>query len=157
MDDKMKKISREIGIRMGIIMSFFLSLTGTMVSGHFSIPQFLLHLVVSTIISVLIAIIIPIGRIAAAACAALKLRRGSLPEKLLTTFIYDLLYTPLMTTIMIFIAYKMAMWQSHGMAQLNFVEMLIAPLIICVIMGFALIFVFQPAFMKQLLQKYDVQ
>ena len=156
MEEKMKKISREMGIRMGIVMSFFLSLTGTLISGHVSIFRILINFIISTVISLLIGLVVPMGRITEAAATALKLRRGSVAEKLVNCFISDLFYTPLITFIMVFIGYKVAMIQSGGKAQLNFLAMFLPPLIICLIMGFALIYFFQPRFMKQLLKKYDV-
>jgi hypothetical protein len=157
MEEKMKKISHEMSIRMAIIMSFFLSMTGTLISGNFSIPRIIVNFLISTVISLLIGFLIPMGRLTVSLCAALKLRRGSLAEKLLTAFITDLFYTPVMTAIMVYIGYKVAMIQSGGMAQLNYFEMLIPSLIICLCLGFAIIIVFQPPFMKQLLKKYDVQ
>ena len=156
MEEKMKKISREMGIRMGIVMSFFLSLTGTLISGHASIGRILINFLISTILSLIIGFLVPMGRITEGAASALKLRRGSMGETLLNCFIADLFYTPLMTFIMVYIGYKVAMVQSGGKAQLNLIAMYIPVLIICLILGFALIYFFQPRFMKQLLKKYDV-
>ncbi len=156
MEETMKKIGRGMGLRMGITMSFCLSLIGTLTSGHFTIPGFLVNFIVSTIISLLIGFFIPMARISGAANAALKLKRGTLPERVVGSLISDVIYTPIMTFIMVLIAYEMAMKQSGGMAQLSFPKMFFSSLLICFIAGFVLIFIFQPLFMKSLMKKYNV-
>ena len=50
MKKKMRKVGIEINFCMGITLSFFLSLVGTLSSGHFTVPGWLLSFLVSTII-----------------------------------------------------------------------------------------------------------
>ena len=60
MDRKvMKKVGMTISLFMGVAMSFFLSLTGTLTSGHFTIPSWLISFAVSTVISIVIGLLIP--------------------------------------------------------------------------------------------------
>ncbi len=154
MENKMRLVGRDMSIKMGITMSFCLSLIGTLTSGHFNIPGFLISFVVSTIISLIIGFVIPMGKVGSAVLNKAGLIRGTLPARCLESFVSDLIYTPLMTFVMVFLAYQMAMKQSGGMAGLNFGKMFLGSLIICFIAGFVIIFIVQPIFMRQTMKKY---
>ncbi|MCR5670425.1 MAG: hypothetical protein K6G10_05425 [Butyrivibrio sp.] len=153
MDEKMRVIGRKMGIRMGILMSLCLSLVGTLTSGHFTVPGFLLSFVVSSVISLIIGFVVPLGKIGAGACKKAGLKQGSMGARLLESFISDLIYTPLITLAMVFMAYSLAMRMSGGNAQLNFGRMFLGSLLICFVVAYVLIFIFQPIFLKQLLKK----
>ncbi|WP_051688586.1 hypothetical protein [Butyrivibrio sp. AE2032] len=156
MEEMMMKVGRAMSIRMGIAMSFCLSLVGTLTSGHFTPIGFVISFVISSIISLLIGFIIPMGKVSEGARAKAKLERGSIKARLLETFISDLIYTPVITLAMVFFAYKMAMKQSGGAAQLNFWGMFLSSLAICFVAGFILIFLVQPIFMKGVMKKYGM-
>ncbi len=153
MNEQMRKIGRQMALRMGLLMSFCLSLTGTLSSGHFTPIGFLMSFVVSSVISICIGFIIPIGKVTTGACLKAGLKPETLPGRLFESLISNLIYTPLMTFVMVFLAYSVAMKQSGGMAQLSFVNMFIPSLVICFIVGYVLIFIFQPLFMKQIMKK----
>ncbi len=154
MEEKMKKIGRGMSLRMGITMSFFLSLTGTLTSGHFTVPGFLLSFLISTVISILIGFLIPIGKVTTTASQKLGLKPHSLPERLFNSFLSDLIYTPFLTFVMVLLAYMTAMRRSQGMAELHFWRMFLPSLVICMLVGYLLIFIFTPIYMKQLKKKW---
>lgn len=154
MKEQMKKISFHMAIRMSILMSLCLALVGTLSSGHFTIPGYLLSFVASTIISLLIGLIIPVGKISSDVCKKLKMKPHSLPERCMSSLISNLIYTPLMTLIMVSLAYAMVMKQSGGMAQISFLPMFLKSLILTFIVGYVLIFIFMPLFLGQLMKKY---
>lgn len=154
MEEKMRIIGRAMSIRMGLLMSFCLSLVGTLTSGHFTIPGFIISFIVSTVISMIIGFLIPMGKVTNALSGKLGLRQGTIQERLFSSLISNLIYTPIMTFCMVFLAYQMAMKQSGGMAQLNFPGMFFSSLLICFIVGYVLIFIFQPLFFKMLMAKY---
>ena len=156
MEETMRKVGRAMSIRMGIAMSFCLSLIGTLTSGHFTLVGFIVSFLVSSVISLIIGFILPIGKITGGVCGKMGLQRGSVKFRLMESFVSDLIYTPIMTLVMVFLAYKAVMRQSGGMAQLNYFEMLIPSLGICFLAGFVLIFLVQPIFMKSVLKKYNV-
>ena len=156
MNENMRKIGRAMSIRMGIAMSFCLSLVGTLSSGHFTVPGFLISFIASSVISLLIGVIVPIGKVSADVCNNMKLERGSLKWRLMESLISDLVYTPIMTLAMVFIAYKMAMISSGGMAGLRFLPMFLSSLLICFVAAYIIIFVIQPLFMKQVMKKYGL-
>lgn len=154
MKDKMKMVGIGMSVRLGIVMSFFLSLTGTLVSGHFSMVNFLISFIVSTVISLLIGFLVPVGQVMAAACSALKLKPGTIPARILESLISDVIYTPIMTFLMVFLAHQIVMKRSNGMAQLNLLNMYLKSLGICFVVGFIIIFFIQPVFYRQLMKKY---
>ncbi len=145
-----------MSIKMGLAMSFCMSLIGTGTSGHFTIPGFLISFFASLILCMIIGFVIPMGRVSQAACRAARLRPGSLPARCMEALVSDLIYTPIMSLAMVTIAYNMAMKQSGGKAQLNFWGMFVPSLIITLIAGFVIIFIIQPIFYRQTMKKYGV-
>lgn len=156
MDEKMKLINRGMSLRMAVVMSFFLSLTGNLLSGHFSWQGFLISFVISTVISLVIGLLVPIGKITGGMVKGRGLDRRSLKARCLESFISDLIYTPIMTLVMVGVAYAGIMRQSQGHAEVSYWQMLLPSLPICFVVGFVLVFIFQPLFMKQLFKKYQV-
>ena len=154
MEEQMKKVGRSISIKMAVTMSFFLSLVGNLTSGHFSLVGFLTSFLISLVISILIGLLVPIGKLGGAACRAAKLKQGSLGARLMESLVSDLIFTPIMTLIMVFLAYNAVMKQSGGMAQISFGGMFFSSLIICFIVGYVLIFIVQPLFFRQAMKKY---
>lgn len=156
MEDKMRRVSRGMSIRMGVVMSFFLSITGHLLSGHFSWRGFAVSFVVSTILSILIGIVVPIEKISEAFFRDRDIPRNSIQARIMQALVADVIYTPIMTVVMVFIAYSNIMRRSGGNAPVGFVQMLLPSLIVCFLVGFVLAFIFQPLFMKILFEKYGI-
>ena len=156
MEQTMKKIGKEMSICMSIAMSLFLSLTGTLTSGHFTIPGFIISFLISTVISMIIGLIVPMGKVNNSVERKLGLEQGSMKARCIDSLISDLIYTPIMTLCMVSFAYMMAMKQSDGHADIPFVPMFLKSLIICLIVGYILIFIIQPMLMNMLFKKYKV-
>ncbi|MBR6486268.1 MAG: hypothetical protein IKT17_06205 [Lachnospiraceae bacterium] len=154
-EEIMKKIGKQMGIRMGLLMSFSLALIGTLTSGHFTIPSFLISFVISTVISVIIGFVVPVGKVSADACRKHNLPPESLKGRLLQSLISDLVYTPIMTLIMVGFAYFM-LTKSGAESAPPFIMMFLKSFVICMIAGYILIFIFMPLFLKQLLKKAGV-
>ena len=153
MDERMKVIGRKMSIRMGILMSFALALVGTLTSGHFTPVGFVVSFLVSTIVSLIIGFVVPVGKASGDFCRKRGLAPGSLANGIVSSLISDLIYTPLITLVMVALAYRMAMIQSGNMAQIPFIPMFLRSLAICFPVGFVLIFIFMPLFLKQLMKK----
>ena len=148
--EKMKKIGMKMNILMGISLSFALSLVGNLMSGHFTLPGFLLSFAVSTVICLIIGRFIPIGRITREACAKRGFEEGTTKARLLSALISDSIYTPVMTFIMVLLAYLSA---KRGGAPVSFITMFIPSLFISYIIGFALVYVLEPLYLKLVLGK----
>ena len=153
MDEKMKVIGRKMSIRMGILMSFSLALVGTLTSGHFTPVGFVISFFVSTVVSLVIGFVVPVGKLSGDFCRKRNLAPESLANRIVSSLISDLIYTPVITLVMVALAYRMAMIQSGNMAQIPFIPMFIRSLLICFPVGFVLIFIFMPMFLRQLMKE----
>lgn len=149
----MKKIGRQMSIYMGVTLSFFLSLVGTLTSGHFTVPGWLSSFVVSTVISLLIGLVVPMKKVTDSVNAKCGMQPGKLSTRCLESLISDLIYTPIITFVMVFLAYKIA--TSHG-AKMPFLPMFLSSLVICMVVGYILIFVFTPFYMKLVMKKNGI-
>lgn len=139
-----------MGLLMGLSLSFILSLTGTLSSGTFTFPSFLSSFLISVVISMIITKIIPMQKISSALIEKLKLKKGSLACRLFETLVSDLLMSPLMTFIMVFLAYRQA--AAHG-AKTPFTEMLMKSVLLSFIVAYVAIFFLTPVFLKIALKK----
>ncbi len=153
MQKKMRKIGIEMSLCMGITLSFFLSLMGTLSSGHFTVPGWLLSFLISTVISLVIGFLIPMNRVMNAVDKKAGLQSGSLGARFLDSLISDLIYTPLLTLCMVGFAY----WNTvrHG-GFMPFLPVFLKSLLLTLAVGYVLIFIFQPLFMKIILKRHGI-
>lgn len=146
----MKKVGLLMSLFMGITLSIFLSLTGLLQSGQsFTFLDFLLNFGISFVISMVIGFIVPMKKVGESAVRGAKLRPGSWGARFLESLISDLIYTPVITVAMVTIAYFNVM--SHipeGVAGPPYVPMLIKSLLISLGVGYVLIFIFMPLYLK---------
>jgi hypothetical protein len=149
----MKQVEKTMGLLMGLSLSFILSLTGTLNSGAFTLPSFSGSFLISVMISMAVTKIIPMQKISSSFSDRLKLKKGSLSCRLFETLISDLLMSPLMTLIMVFIAYRQA--TAHG-ARIPFGPMLIRSEIISFLVAYAALFFLTPVFLKYSLKKAGI-
>lgn len=150
----MKKVSIEMSLLMGVTLSLFLSLTGTLSSGHFTIPDFLLSFVVSFIISLIIGFLVPMNKVSAALERKFGIKPHTLGARFFDSLVSNIIYTPVISFCMVTMAYFIA--TSHG-AQLPYVPMLVKSLILTFIVGYILIFIFMPVYMKLVLKRNGIQ
>ncbi len=157
MEDKeiRKSVSRKMGIYMGITLSFFLSLVGTGTSGHFTVRSWIDSFIISTAVSMVIAFIVPVRAIVEKVCEKHGLQEGNLNTRLVESLITDLIFTPLITFLMILFAYVVA--KSHGAILMPLVTMYLSGLLSCFPVGFLLIFIFMPLFRKFILYHTDIK
>lgn len=153
MQKKMRKIGIEMSLCMGITLSFFLSLVGTLSSGHFTVPSWLLSFLISTVISIIIGFFVPMYKVLKAVDQKAGLQPGSLGARFLESLISNLIYTPLMTLCMVGLAY----WNvvRHG-GFMPFLPVFLKSLVLTFAVGYVLIFIFQPLYMKLVLKKHGI-
>ena len=149
----MKKIGLQMSLLMGVTLSFFLSLTGLIAAGKFNVIGWIISFVISTIISLIIGFIIPMKKLTDGVNNKLGLKPGKLGTRCMESLISDLIYTPIITLAMVFMAYKKA--TAHG-AKIPFMGMFGKSLIISLVVGYVLIFVFMPLYMKLVLKKNGI-
>ena len=155
MDDA-KLVGRYMNIMMGVLMSFSLSLVGNIVSGHFSIPGFITSFIISLVISVMLGFVVRIGQINQNVGRRFDLQPGTIKTRIVESLISDLIYTPLLTFIMVAYSVSMAIKNSGGKAQISILSEFLHSLWICFIVGFVLIFIFQPIILKISMKKAGI-
>ena len=157
MDSKvMKKVGMTMSAFMGITMSFFLSLTGTITSGHFTVPAWLISFVISAVISLIIGFVVPMKKVNDKVVGAFKLSPFSFAGNCLSSFVSDLIYTPILTFCMVFFAYKSAIAHGAPAESMNLGRMFISSFLICFVVGFILIIILMPIFLKLAMKMYGV-
>ncbi len=141
----MKQAEIKMGLMMSLSMSFLLSLIGMLSSGAFTIPGFLTSVLISFCISTLITAFVPMRTISLSLLRKFGIPQHTLKERLFDTLVSDLLLTPFMTLVMVYLAYRQAV--SHG-ARILFGPMLLRSLIISFSAAYVLIFFLTPVFLK---------
>lgn len=145
MEKQMKKAGMIISILMGLSMSFVLSLVGNLTAeSGFVLPAWLISFVVSAIISLVIGFIIPMKKLNDSLCGKMNVKAESLPGNLITSFVSDLIYTPFITLVMIILAYS-HIPEGH---KPPFAMMYLKALGLSFIVGYVVIAILQPLFVK---------
>ena len=150
----MKKPGQKMSLLMGLSMSCVLTLIGLLTAGKFTIQGFLTGFAVSFVISMIIGLIIPMKKISDSLINRFDLKPGSLKARLLEALVSDVLYSPLMTFIMVYIAWRQA--TAHG-ARIPLGPMLLKSEIISFIAAFILSFILTPVFMKIVMKRNAVR
>ena len=163
MEQKMKKIGLIMNVLMGVSLSFVLSLTGLIASSHFQVRAWLLSFFLSFVLSLLIGFFVPVRKIVLSACKKLNLSERTLAFHCADSFVSDLIYTPPITLLMVTLAFlgaKKGMNEAvssgvplESLPQLHFLPMFLHSLVISMIVGFVLIFILQPLFLRIVLPK----
>lgn len=151
----MKKIGRAMNVLMALTMSLFLSFTGTFTSGSFTLPGFLVSLVASIIVSLIIGLIVPIKPISDGVCGKLNLQPRTLGRRCMEALVADVIFTPVMTLLMLALAYFMASKSGHPI-PVPFIISFAKSFVISMIVGFIMAYIFQPLYLRLLLKKYGV-
>ena len=141
----MKNPHFKMSLLMSITLSFFLSLTGLLSSMQFTFPAFFSNFVISLIISMMIGIFVDMKKITDSFEKKCNIPPRTMKARVFDTFLSDLIYTPIMTVCMVTMAYVQA--TKHG-ARLFYPAMLFKSLVISMIVGYLLIFIFTPLFVK---------
>ena len=152
---KMRAVGREISLCMGISMSFFLSLTGNLLGGHFTISGFIISFVVSTVIRLIIGFLVPMKNVTEAARNLFHLKPGSITGRCVESLTSDLIYTPIMTLIMVFLAWRQA--NAQAPVAVPFLPMFLPSFGVCMVVGFVLIMILMPIFTKMAFKHQGIQ
>lgn len=153
MDKKMRMIGIKMNILMGLTMSIILSFVGTILGGHFSIPAWLVSFGISLVISLVIGFIVPIKKLGDGLCDKCKVNPQSMKGNLLSALLSDFIYTPIITIIMVVVMLGNAAKHAPAGAVPSVGKVLPGSLVVCLIVGFVVIAIVQPIFLKFLLKK----
>lgn len=153
MEQNMRALGMKMSVLMGITMSFVLSLVGTLTGGHFSVPSWIISFGLSLIISLVIGFVVPIKKVGDKVCGAFKINPESGKGNLLSGLISDLIYTPVITIIMVVVMLGNAAKHAPEGAVPPISRVLPGSLLICFVIGYIVIIIVQPLFLKMLLKK----
>lgn len=150
----MKKVGREMSLLMGLSMSCILTMVGMLTAKRFTVPGFIKSFLISFVISMIIGIIIPMKKVSDGVLRKCDAKPGTMKARILEALVSDILYSPLMTLVMVYMAYREA--TSHG-ARIPFGPMLLKSEIISFITAFILSFILTPVFMKTVMKRSAVR
>ena len=160
----MKKIGMQMSLLMGATMSLGLSIVGNITGGgQRPVPAIIIGIVISFIasfiISIIIGLIVPMKKVGDSVCAKAKTSSNTFKGKALSALASDVIYTPIITLAMVALARVQA--SKNDPAALEhmppFIIMFLSSLVICFIVGWVLIFIFQPLYMKMILKKNGIE
>ena len=135
----------KMSLLMGVTLSFFLSLAGLLSARQFTLPAFVSNYVISFVISMIIGFFVPMKKVTDSLGKKFNIPPRTMKARLFDSLISDIIYTPIITVCMVTMAYHQAV--KHG-ARLFYPAMLGKSLIISMIVGYLLIFIFMPLFVK---------
>ena len=150
----MKSPHIKMGLLMGITLSFFMSLTGLLGAMQFTLPAFISNFIISFVISMIVGLFVNMKKISESFEKRYNIPPRTMKARLFESFISDLIYTPIMTVSMVTLAYFQTV--KHG-AKIFYPVMLFRSLIVSLIAGYLLIFIFQPLFLKIALKNIDLK
>lgn len=154
MDKNMRKVGMLMNVLMGFTMSLVLSLVGTLSGGHFTVPGWLMSFGISFVISLVIGFLVPIKLLGDKACGKFKINPMSFKGTLVSACVSDLIYTPLITIIMVVTMLGNATKNAPEGAIVPTVgQVLPGSLILCLVVGYIVIVLVQPLFLKMLIKK----
>lgn len=142
----MKQIGMKMSLLMGVSLSLCLSFTGNLFSGHFTIPGFLTSFLISFLISLIIGFFVPMKKVGDVVTEKAGLTPHTLPARALESLVSDCIYTPFITLCMTTLARYTAI--RHGQEMPPLLLMFLKSLLISMIIGYVLIFLVSPVFLK---------
>lgn len=148
----MRAIGIKMNFMMGLSMSILLSLVGTLLGGHFTVPSWLFSLGISFVISIVIGFAVPIKKLGDGLCEKCKTNPMSFKGTLISAIVSDLIYTPIITIVMVVLMLNLAAKHAPAGAVPPVSKVLPMSLVVCLIVGYIAIIIFQPLFMKMLLK-----
>lgn len=151
----MKYILPVMTVLMGFTMSLVLSFTGTLAGGHFTVQSWLFSFGISFLLSLAIGFIVPVKKAGDAFCKKCRTVPECPKGNFLSALISNLIYTPLLTIVMVGIMVMKATAQIPVLSKrLEIMAHAVVPsLIICFVVGYVAIVIFQPLFIRLLMGK----
>lgn len=153
MDKNMRAVGMKMNVLMGVTMSIILSLVGTFTGGHFTVPSWIVSFAISLVISLIIGFLVPIKKLGDMVCNKCKVIPESLKGNLLSGLVSDLIYTPIITIIMVTVMLNSAAKHAPAGAVPPVARVLPGSLITTLIVGYIVIIIVQPIFLKMLIKK----
>lgn len=144
----MKKIMIQMTVLMGFFMSLTLSLVGTLMGGHFTVPSWLLSFALSFVISLIIGFLVPIKKLGDSACEKRGVPAQSFKGTLISAAISDVIYTPVITIVMVVVMLTLAAKNAPAGSVPPIPAVLIPSLLVSLVAGYIVIVLIQPPLIR---------
>ncbi|MCF0223540.1 MAG: hypothetical protein HUK20_04660 [Fibrobacter sp.] len=135
-------------------MSFWLSLTSVLMSGHFTFGQWMLSFVLSSLTSFVIGFAFPVRKWSGQLCSKWNISTKSFKGLMVITTLSDLIYTPIITTIMVVTMLTHAAKYAPPGAVPPIPQVLVPSLFFSLAIGFVIIAIAHPLILKFLQKKF---
>jgi hypothetical protein len=149
---QMKALGLRISLMMALLMSFSLSVFGTATAerpAEMPLAPILIgwlgSFLLSFVVSFAIGFVVPMGKVNAALGRKFHLQPRKLTTHLVESMVANLIYTPLMTAVMVVFAYFVLIPAGQ---KPPFLPMFVGSQIACFVVGYVLIFVATPFIVK---------
>ena len=140
----MKKVGSFVSFSVCLTFSIILPLIGVIQSGSFKVGVYLLNMIISFVMSYSISLLVPLLKINMMIEKKLHLKFASLKARLLETLVSDLIYTPVITTIMTAFAWYNI--KTSGEEAPPFVPMLLSSVTISFAVAYIVMFFIVPIY-----------
>jgi len=151
--EPMSNIDKSMNICMGIAMSFVLTLVGSLSSGHFRFQSFIMSLLLSSVISIMLGFVIPVGKINRSINEKFGTGGHGIKARIINSLIADIIYTPILTYIMVGFSLIIMTKNIDVEVEVPFFSTFWKSLKLCFLVGFVVVFLIQPVIFKWLMRK----
>ena len=143
----MRFTERLVFIGMGVMLSFCLSLTGTLTSGHFAVASLLQSFGLSLIVSLIFSLLLPFESIYDMVHERFNADNLAMARYIVVSCIIVIIYVPSITFLMIVFAYFRISAYSPD-RNLSLSTMYLSMLCPCLLIGFVIVLLFLPIYTK---------
>lgn len=144
----MKKTMILMHVFIGFLMSLVLSLVGTLRGGHFTLPSWIVAFLISFLIALIISFMIPVKKLADSFCDKLKVDILSFKGILAGSVIFDLIFTPVISFIMVSTMRRFAAMHAPEGSLPPFGVIIVPQILSSMIIGYVVIVIAQIIFNK---------
>ena len=148
--EAMRNYGKKMSLCMGIMMSLCLSAIGLLSANAFTPYAFLLNFAISFVIVSIVSRFFDAGMISMKVLRKKGIDPKSFKGRVLQALISDLIYSPIMTFVMVTIAYAMA---ARNGIKIPYILMLLKGMAVSFVAAFFLCLIFTPIFEKILMKK----
>lgn len=157
MQKQMRKTGLKIALVMALLMSFTLSFVGNLLAERPPempmgpiVMGFLMSFAISFVVSFAIGVLVPMPKVNAALARKFHLQQGTPKAGLVESFFSNLIYTPLITFVMVSFVYFVLM---PAGSKPPFLPMFLHSLVVCFVVAQVILFFCTPLVVKRLLPK----
>ncbi len=144
----MQKIYRVMNIWMSFIMSVALSLTGNLLSGHFSMERWVLSCILSFLFAIMLGYLFSVFTLEISICKRFHAEPDSVRGRLIIILVEGMIYTPISSIVMQWLMLRLASRKVPLGNVPPFLKALPGSLSACMLVGFLVVALVRPVSMR---------